>query len=844
MASKESASQASASQDAGTTAGPLTGMTVVDLSTTLAGALATQFLAEAGCEVIAVEPPGGSPLRSMAAWPVVGGGKRSVVLELHDEAGRDRLRRLIGAADGLVTTMRPAAAQRLGLDPDQLAALNPRLVSLAITGWGSSGPWSALKGYEGLVMAKLGMFHSKRFIVTRPGPAFVSAPFASWGAAQTAVHGMLAAFYERESSGVGQHVEADLVRGASMFDTWTWFERLIAMRWPEAYPSAPATTDDLDPQGGLIYALLVGPTKDGHWLQFAQVDARLFQAMLAEFEVMPLIAQDPQKWKSFPMLDTPALRIELWDYMLTKLGERTLAEWQQVFDTNPNINAEIFRSGRGVLDHPQLVHDGRVVTVDDPERGTVRRPSTLVHVDGHPLTPARPAPALDADGQRLMSDEPAAAAGATAAAGVTPAALVDNAPAALPLAGVTIVEFGVMFAAPFASTILTDLGARVIKIEPLEGDSIRRILPFPEAGGARVMQGKESVALDLATDDGRAIAHELVRRADIVLQGFRAGAAEHVGVDEATLRQLNPELVYVNAPGYGTDGPYGRRPAYAPSIGAAIGLALTDAPDVASATGTLTDIKRAAIRLAGASAVPSLQADGMAALGVASAMMLGLLARARQRPLPPMTVTMLGTGTQAMVEQIVDYDQRPPTRHVDADGLGLGALYRMYQTSAGWLFLAAPAEREWRQLVRAIAEVSGRADADALLVDERFATPAAREVHDAELADELGKIFAGRSAQEWEKDLTAHDVGCVQVTETDPETQLQTDPELAAEYARTATSPVFDEHLRMGPPVRFSRSLTRALGGCLAGEHTDAVLAEIGYDAARIARLRSSEVIA
>jgi crotonobetainyl-CoA:carnitine CoA-transferase CaiB-like acyl-CoA transferase len=803
---------------------PLAGLTVIDVSTTAPGAQATQFLADAGADVVQVEPPGGSPLRELAGWPTLARGKRSIELDLGDETGRETLRGLIRCADVFVTTFRPRTAGRLGLAPTELARLNPRLVSAAITGWGSSGPWADLKGYEGMVMAKLGMFHAKRRIVTRPGPAFVTVPFATWGAGQTALHGILAALVERESSGRGQHVEADLVRGATTFDTWTWFSELIGARWPGAYETVDAFDPQGRPQSALTYPLLAAPTKDGHWLQFAQVEPRLFLGLLEELGLTPLLS-DP-KWKGLPVLESQELRTELWEIMIQKVGERTRAEWEQVFATNPNIMAEVFRSGRDAFGHPQLQYDGRVLTATDPAYGPVRQPSTLVHVDERPLSSPRQAPRLDQHGPELRD---AATQDAE-----------DGGPAkdaaAPPLQGVTILELGLMFAAPFGSALLADLGARVIKVESLTGDTIRGVLPFPEAGGAKVMQGKESISLDLGTEEGRRIVHELARRSDIVLQAFRAGAAERAGVDAATLRALNPELIYLNAPGYGTGGPYGARPAYAPSIGAASGLALTEAPDAAAATGSIAEIKAAAVRLNSATAVPTLQADGMAALGVASALLLGLLARTRDRPLGTMTTTMVGTVSHALLDHVIDYPGRPASPVVDPGGYGLSALYRMYEASDGWVFLAAPAVGEWADLVAALAT---EADLD----EERFASADARRANDEQLAEVLADVCRRRPAAEWEERLTAAGVGCVVVTERAPELLLQTDEELAAEYCVTATSPVFDEYLRLAPTVRLSRSATRAEGGCMAGEHTDTVLRELGYDDARIAGLREDGIV-
>ncbi|MFI0961279.1 CaiB/BaiF CoA transferase family protein [Streptomyces sp. NPDC021080] len=808
--------------------GPLAGLTVVDLSTTVAGAFATQFLADAGADVVGVEPPGGSPLRSHAGWPALGRGKRSIVLDLHDEADRQVLVGLLSEADVLVTTMRPGAAERLGLSPRMLAELNPRLVSAAITGFGSTGPWAGLKGYEGLVMAKIGMFNVKKGMVNRPGPAFLSVPFASWAAGQTAVHGILAALLEREVSGNGQHVEADLLRGVTAIDTWSWFTELIGLRWPGAFEIVQAYSPEGEPLSPLVYPLLVAPTKDGRWLQFAQTEPRLFRALMEELGLTWMFS-DP-KWKGLPVLPSQELRTELWETMIRKVGERTFAEWETVFATNPNVNAEAFRVGGEVLDHPQMLHDGRVAVVEDPELGPVRQPSTMVHVDGAPLAALRPAPRLNEHRDRLR----AAAASATP---VGAAPVAQKAGGRPPLEGVTVLEFGLMFAGPFASTLLAELGARVIKVESLEGDTIRRVLAFPEAGGVKVMQGKESICVDLRSEEGRRIVHELARRSDIVLQAFRAGAAERAGVDEATLKAINPDLVYVSAPGYGTSGPYGHRPAYAPSIGAATGVALAEAPHAAEGTGDLQAIKEWAVRLATATAKPTLQVDGVSALGVASTMLLGLLARAWNRPLGEITTTMLATTALALVDHTVDHPARRPGATVDEDGYGLSALYRLYRATDGWIFLAAPAPSEWAALSAALAEETE------LSSDERFATPESRTAHDAELAQTLAGLFAERPAAEWEELLTGVDVGCAVVPETFPEIVLQTDDVLVAEYTVTAVNEVFDEYLRMGPTVRLSRSATRAEGSCMAGDHTEAVLGELGYDHAAITGLRERSLI-
>jgi crotonobetainyl-CoA:carnitine CoA-transferase CaiB-like acyl-CoA transferase len=816
--------------------GPLAGLTVIDLSTTLPGAQATQFLADAGASVILVEGPEGSPLRADPGWPGLLRGKRSIVLDLSGDDDLSTLDGLVRSADVMVTTMRPAAAARIGFTAERLAARYPRLVAAMITGWGSRGPWADYKGYEALIMAKTGVLHSKRQLTPGPDPAYVSVPYASYAAGQTAVHGILAALFERESSGLGQVVEANLVSGVGALDTYNWFYEMILRRYPDAFKPLAAAFDDAGrPQSRLMYALLVAATKDGTWLQFAQTAPRLMQAWLEELGLAAEVT-DP-KWAGFPDLPTPELRQEWWEKMLAKVGERTLAEWQAVFDGNPNVFGEQFRTPDEALAHPQLVHEGRVITVDDPGLGPVRQPSTLVHACRRPLTEIRRAARLDehaAEIRRLASspDQPSP----QTRAGETGGGSARQAPRACPLAGVTVLELGGMFAAPFGATVLADLGARVIKVEPVDGDTIRGVMAFPEAGGGKVLQGKESIALNIRTPEGLAVVREFARRCDVVLQCYRAGVAARIGIDEAALKAVNPGLVYLNAPGYGIDGPYGGKPAYAPSIGAASGVSLTDAPLGGARPETHEQLLSGARNLRAGGTVPAVQSDGIAALGVASGLLLGLFARRRGIAMTDMTTTMLGTCTQALIGRNTSYQGRAALTLVDDEFRGLGPLYRLYRAADGWVFLAAPAEREWPALAAALAAYGS-------LSAERFASRESREANAGALAEALAAIFATRGRDEWEAELTAADVGCVAVAQENAEWRMQDDEFYQAGYAADAVSPIFDSHRRPAPLTRFSRSATKAESGCRLGQHSDALLREIGYDDARIASLRERDIV-
>jgi crotonobetainyl-CoA:carnitine CoA-transferase CaiB-like acyl-CoA transferase len=810
--------------------GALEGLRVVELSTTLTSAHVSGFLADYGADVVAVEPPGGSPLRSQPAFPFWGRNKRSIALDLGAPDDQAVARALALRADVVIETFRPGVVERFGLGYDALAADNPRLVYASVTAFGRTGELAQAKGYEGLVMARLGGHDSMGVIIDRPGPAFCAPPFTSWSGAQTALHGILAALYEREQSGVGQRVDTTLVQAFGAHDTWNAMIHRIARQYPEAFTQAGLADEGASvPNNSLFFRLLVALSADGRWLQFSQTTPRLFAAFMRVLG-LDWMFDDP-KWKSVPDFDDVEQRTQYYEMLLAAVRAKTADEWQVVFDREPDVWAEIFRHGSELLDHPQMAHDRAVITVDGGTLGAVRQPGPLAALSTTPGEIAHCAPALDEQGDALRAE-----------ASVTPAAATNPAPDptdAPPLTGVTVVELGTYYAAPYGATLLTDLGARVIKVEQLDGDPIRHVIPFPEVGAVKVLQGKECVAVDIHSDEGRAIVQDLVRDADAVLVSFRAGVVERLGLDPASLLAINPALVYLSAPGYGVDGPCGHRPAFAPTIGAGAGLAMRniggsapDGPDL-----DVEVVKPAALRIAQAAMAVG-HADGFSALAVASTLLLGLVARARGAPGQAMQTSMLRTMSHVLIEDMVEYDSQPPRRGSDVGLHGLAARYRLYETAEGWVFLAAPAPKEWDALVAAL-----RAHVD-LASDPRFADEAARAKHDDELADVLTVVFRTQPADAWEEHMLAHDVGCLRVRPGSPDRQMfEHGLGEAKGWITEVPHPTFGEVPRLMPLVDFSRSTTLVRPSALCGTHTEAVLRELGYDSDRIAGLRAGGVI-
>lgn len=811
-------------------AGPLAGLRVLNLSSTLGGAQVGQFFADYGAEVVLVEPPGGSPLRGQAGWPVWGRGSKSLEATLDAPA----VRALAVASDVVVDTFRPGVTERHGLGYAELAAANPGLVYTSITAFGPTGPLSRLKGYEGVVMAKIGAYSQFSALVDRSGPGFATVPYCTVSAAQLAITGTLVALYERERSGVGQRVDATLVQGIAAHDTWNWMTAFWARKYAAAFTQTPVVnTQRMVPNSWLSYGLLQGLTADGRWLQFSQATPKLFQAFLVATGL------DDPEWNEAWSSEDLDRREAFWDRLLGAVRAKTVAEWQETFDRHPDVFAEVFRSGTELLAHPQLLHDDQIATVDRPGIGLVRAIKPVARLSRTPGSAERALPGLDEHGDELRDRGPAASGASRSDGGASEEAGGGGTVGGLPLAGVTIVELGTFYAAPFGATVLADLGARVLKIEQLDGDPIRFQLPFPEIGGVKVTQGKESVAVDVNTEEGRAIVLRLVAGADLVLQSFRAGVARRLGLDEASLRAVNPDLVYHEAPGFGTGGPYGHRPAYAPTIGAGsgmarrnIGAAVPERPDL-----TLDEVKAGAIRM-GAASLTVGHSDGFSSLGVACGLALGLLARERGAGGQGVLTTMLTTLGHVLSEDMVEYEGRPAAPTADPGLHGFGPLYRLYEASEGWVFLAAPSDREFAALAEALPAPAG-------LDGPELATAAGRAASAEALADRLASTFRERTAAEWETALAAVDVACVEVVSGSSHDVLLADGGLLHQLsmATQVEHPMFGEHTRLAALVDFSRSRTRAEPGILIGQHTDPVLRELGFDDDQLADLAERRVI-
>lgn len=382
-----------------------------------------------------------------------------------------------------------------------------------------------------------------------------------------------------------------------------------------------------------------------------------------------------------------------------------------------------------------------------------------------------------------------------------------------PLSGIRVLDVSHNLAGPLTGMHLGDLGAEVIKIERPSGDEWRfhEVVPGHPGRSRHHLQtnrNKRAVCLDLTRPDGQRVAHELVRRADVLVTNLRPGTPERLRVDWTTCQELNDRLVYCQISAYGDGGPRREDRGY-DIVTEAIGGFMPPAG------ATPDNPPRASPIPINDTGLPLLACAGILA---------ALLERERSGRGQRVELSLLGMAVALNAHSLVRLDDQPP--QVIAFPR---AFYRVYETSDGWIAIAAYAERLAHRFCAAI----GMPD---LLHDDRFRSRADR----VQRTDELLGLFAPRmrtaTTEHWLEVLGEAGVPCGAVRERD---ELFDDPQVAAmDLLTEVTDPELGQVTMMAPAVRLSRTpgAIRFPGRHL-GEDTREVLEELGYDAAQIDRL-------
>jgi crotonobetainyl-CoA:carnitine CoA-transferase CaiB-like acyl-CoA transferase len=792
------------------------GLNVIEYGAgSVAASIAGMVLADAGARVIKIEPPDGDRLRrdNPSGFLVWNRGKESLVADLRTGEGQQALRDLAAGADVAIEGFAPGVTAEWGIGADVLQQLNPRLVHLGITAFGTSGPYANIKAYDPLVAAKVGVWARGTF-GHRDGPQMYPVPWASFGAAMQGVAGVMGALNARERTGRGQSVAATLFAGIDPIEYFVLnIVQLMAKRGET--PSGDARSAMAASRYSMLFV-----SKDSRFIQTSTLLLHQAKA-LCEVAGVEHILDEPRFLRA-PMFDNADDAQAFEDILLEAFRSEDLSHWLPKLQANRDVAFEVAVTSEEALDHPQIVYNGDAITLDDTGVGPIREVGPLFHSTETPMEPIRSAPVLgDNAGPFAASDASPATGEATR----------------YPFEGVTVVEFGYFYAMPYGVTMLASLGARVIKIEDGKGDP-HRMSFGPEVASTKTTAGKESVSLDLSTEAGRKVAQQIVANADVFVTGFRTGIPEKLGLGYEEMKTLNPRLVYVHAAGYGTTGPYAQRALYAQAASAAAGsfgrqVGYWTNPEVSL---DMSVMELQVVVLPRLSQV--VDGDSNSAICLFPSLAMAIYHQQRTGQGQFLSTSMIASNAWGYSDDFCTYAGKPPVALCDDDYMGIHALERVYPAAGGsWVQLAVRTDHELGSLMDAI----GRRE---LLDDPRFSDAAARAANDSALVKELSAVFASRPAAEWEADLSAVDVGCVSCDLKGQPVFTSFDPGLReAGLTRTYEHPVYGEMVRPAPPLTFSESSTRFEPPCLRGQHNHKVLTELGYSESEIADLEASGAV-
>ena len=760
------------------------GVTVLDLTRGMAGAVASTLLGDNGARVLRAGDPGEEEYR---VWRR---GCENIALSLDDEGA---LHSLIAESDVLLESFAPSSREQTLVDYDRLSAVNSRLVHCSITAYGMKGPLRDEPPVDELVMARLGTLSDQPAF--RSGPVHIIHPLPSVGAGILAAMGTAGGLYRRERTGVGLKVETSMMAGALLFGSKIVGDRLS----PASYVIRTSTT----PSGGAPFYSL-HQCADGEWIHIACIHGGFVKKAAEVLGISDVLAEP--RFSDGRNLSSEEVRKELYDIVARAVRTKTYEEWERIFEEADVPYGKACTTDEA-MDNPQVRSNGMVVQLEHPRMGTMSQmglPIALSETPGR----VRTTPEGETDGvegDRVDAGAPGRGGDPTS-------------PDSRPLSGVRILEVTNVIAGPTAGRLLADLGADVVKLEPLEGEISRDI--------ARdyfyfLNSNKRGVSLNTRTPRGREAVRRIADSADVVLSNTRPGAIRRMGVDKETLSATNPNLIEASVTAFGQSGPYSHRPGLDPLSQALMGLGRaqggTENPPVYLGRLAITDFA----------------AGGLAALGT----IIALYVRERTGVSQRVATNLLNSGILLGAEEFTRFEGKPPRRSADRMQYGLGALHRLYRAKNGWLYLAADSPDLWAPLCEAI----GRRD---LLADDRLSSAGDRTDNDRLLSDELSKTFAAGTLGHWMERLDAAKAPWAPVRDKGNDWFFSDTQALANDMVGELRHPAMGLMRLFCNGVLFRGTTELAVRPCpLLGEHNSKVLESVGYAAEEIEALHRDGVV-
>lgn len=605
--------------------GALEGIRVIDFGQYVAGPMAAMLLGDQGADVIHIDPPGG-PRFDTPANATYNRGKRNIVLDLKDPSDLETAFGLVKSADVVIENFRPGVMDRLGLGAKAMTAANPQLIYCSLPGFSAEDPRAGVAAWEGVVGAATITYPMNALTGT---PTYTPLPFSSSYAAFLAALSVGMALNARERDGMGQAIEVPL------FDATFAAMGYRAQRIHNETPGA-----DLR-----VLARMMGGTrqfecKDGRWFMYHAGNKRAvdFANVTGKSDLFgPGASATPEEIK---------------EGLEALFKTKTAAEWE-AFCEEVGTEGSICRTGAEWLENEHALGSKIVIDSVDPVLGKVRGPGINVRMSETPGAIQGPRTLPDADRASVLAGIERSPS--------TNAALETELRSALE--GVKVIDLCIVLAGPTCGRTLAEFGADVVRIDnPQRGNVVFHI---------DINRGKRSLLLDLKKPEGLEVFWKLVDEADVVVQNFRKGVAESLGIGYEAVSARKPDIIYASLNTYGRVGPWAGRPGHEQIAQAATGMQERYG---GAGRPTLAPF-----------AVNDYGTGFMGAYGVA----LALLHRKKTGKGQHVNTALAYTATMLQSLYLQEYAGKKWDEARGLDAIGSGPLNRAYKANDGWFFLAA-----------------------------------------------------------------------------------------------------------------------------------------------------------
>ncbi len=716
---------------------PLSHIRVLDFGHFLAGPLVGMMMADLGAEVIRIDLPSG-PKWKDPAFDMLSRGKRALTLDLKTADGRNTALDLVRRADVVIENFRPGVMEQLGLGPEALRHVNADIVSLSLPGFASTDPELAgMAAWEAVIAARTGQFTDMGLNRRLMGinPSFTPLGLASAYGAAFGAMSVLFALAARPRMG-GDHIEVPLA--SALLEGLVYNCEQIE-GYPERYKSPRELELERRAREGLPNNLSFAELSeflDPFYRTYTCADGRGFYIVscsivnhpqrvlevlglgdllkeLPDFDVYVDQADWPAEWalRSYPV--GVGDRRRLADAMKAAFLTRPAHEWEELFGA-AKAPATAQRSTAEWLADPHALTSGLVVALDDPRHGQMRQMGNVAWLADDPG-------AMDKTAGPQQDDFRDALSGVLAE---TPRMPMSGDGKGFWLDGLKVLDLTNVIAGPTIGSTLVRFGAQVTLVQPVQPS----VDPWNAVVfGLHAQRGKKSVLLDLRSEQGQEALWRLVARADVITMNGTDQQRDALGLSEARLKEINPRLILVQLDAWGGPrrGPKSDHLGYDDLAQAATGVMTRfgggpKTPEEHAHFGTIDALTGHCACVALGAALERLRVTGK-----------GGVARA----------SLAAAGEMIQAQFMYNFEERPAFDEPSGREVrGWGPFYRCYAAADGWMFFAAPTERE-----SALSQVPDVAD----LVDKG----------DTELEAALAERFAQKPVADWMRAFAGGSVG-------------------------------------------------------------------------------------